>query len=395
MKHSELSKQEKNLALLSVFLILFSNLIGFGILIPLLPYYAKQFQADDITVGLLFASFSVAQIFGSALMGNLSDKFGRKPLLIFSLFGTLAGYLLLAFANSLTLLFASRIIDGLSGGNVTIARAYIGDILEPEERAKGFGLIGAAFGLGFILGPAIAGMTLKYGYQVPALIASVLTLISLVLSFFLLKEYAPKSGKKHISPWKVLPYYLKIPSIRELLLFNMLVWTAFSVYQTTFPLFAERIIGLTQAQTGYTLAILGLIGAFTQGFLIRKLKTGMSDMQMLNTGLFIVATGVLFLAFAEYKILLGMALLCIGVGGGFTTPPLLSLISRKAASDTQGSLQGASGSLESISRIIGPIWGNGLLELFPRLSYISPAILLFVLWIYSVKVLRKRKELTQ
>ncbi len=391
LPQGKLSKREKNLALLSVFLILFSNLIGFGILIPLLPYYAKQFHASDTVVGLLFASFSIAQIFGSAFMGNLSDKFGRKPLLIFSLFGTLAGYLLLAFANSLALLFLSRIIDGLSGGNVTIVRAYISDILEPEERAKGFGIIGAAFGLGFIIGPAIAGMTLEFGYEVPALIASVLTLVSLILAFLLLKDYAPKSKKEYVSPWKVLPRYLKVPSIRELLIFNMLVWTAFSVYQTTFPLFAERIIGLSEKQTGYTLAALGLIGAFTQGFLIRKLKQKMSDITMLNIGLFIVATGVLFLAFSDNKILLALALIFIGTGGGFTTPPLLSIISKKASSDTQGSLQGASGSLESISRIIGPIWGNGLLEIAPRLSYVSPAILLFLLWGYSVFFLRKRK----
>ena len=313
-------------------------------------------------------------------MGNLSDRFGRKPMLIISLIGTLVGYLMLAFANSLTMLFLSRAIDGLSGGNVTIARAYISDILPPKDRAKGFGVIGAAFGLGFILGPAIAGVTIKYGYEVPALIASALTFISLILAVVILKDVIPKNKENKISPWKVLPNYLKRKDTRKWLIFNMLVWTCFSVYQTTFPLFSERIIGLTQQQTGYTLAVLGLIGAFTQGLLVRKIANKISNYKMLSIGLFVVATGVLFLAFADNKVLFVLSLLFIGVGGGLTTPALLSIISHLEKSERQGSLQGAAGSLESLSRIIGPIWGNSLLAVAPRLSYISPAILLFILW---------------
>ena len=162
--------------LLVIFLTVFVNLVGFGIIIPLLPFYAETFGASPVVIGLLFAAFSLAQLFAAPVLGALSDRFGRRPILIFSLVGTVISFVMLAVAQSLTMLFAARVIDGLSGGNITIARAYIGDVTEPGERAKAFGFLGAAFGLGFIVGPGLAGLFAHISYTAPIWAAAAVTL---------------------------------------------------------------------------------------------------------------------------------------------------------------------------------------------------------------------------
>src|SRR6185295_8748153 len=161
--------------LVIIFLTILVNLIGFGIIIPLLPFYAQTFGASPLTIGLLFASFSVAQMFASPVLGAWSDKYGRRPVLIFSLVGTVVSFVMLALAHSLAMLFAARLVDGLSGGNISTARAYIGDITEPKDRARAYGLIGMAFGLGFIFGPALSGLLAKVSYTAPIWAAAALT----------------------------------------------------------------------------------------------------------------------------------------------------------------------------------------------------------------------------
>src|SRR6202040_3020855 len=174
--------------LLIIFLTILVNLIGFGIIIPLLPFYAETFGASPIVIGLLFAIFSLCQLVAAPALGDLSDRYGRRPVLIFSLAGTVVSFVMMALAQSLLLLFVARIVDGLSGGNISTARAYVADVTEPRDRARAYGLIGAAFGLGFILGPAISGVLSKISYTAPIWAAAGLTLVATAMAWFWLPE---------------------------------------------------------------------------------------------------------------------------------------------------------------------------------------------------------------
>src|SRR5450631_2212941 len=174
--------------LLIIFLTIFVNLVGFGIIIPLLPFYAETFGASPLVIGMLFGSFSLCQLIASPALGDLSDRYGRRPVLVFSLAGTVVSFVMLAMAHSVTMLFLSRIVDGLSGGNVSTARAYVADVTEPKDRARAFGLIGAAFGLGFILGPALSGVLAKVSYTAPIWAAAAITLVATAMAWLWLPE---------------------------------------------------------------------------------------------------------------------------------------------------------------------------------------------------------------
>src|SRR3954447_12060421 len=187
--------------LLIIFLTIFVNLVGFGIIIPLLPFYAETFGASPLVIGLLFAVFSLCQLVAAPALGDVSDRYGRRPILIFSLIGTVVSFVMLAVAHSLAMLFAARIVDGLSGGNITTARAYIGDIATEENRARSFGFLGAAFGLGFIIGPALGGLFAHISYTAPIWAAAVITIVAMVLAWLWLPETVHRVHAVAGSPW--------------------------------------------------------------------------------------------------------------------------------------------------------------------------------------------------
>jgi DHA1 family tetracycline resistance protein-like MFS transporter len=260
----EADERVKRRALLAVFITIFVSLIGFGIVIPLLPFYAQRFQASELQIGLLFASFSVAQLFASPILGDWSDRWGRRPVLILSLLGSAASFVMLALAPNLFWLFLSRLLDGFTGGNITTARAYIADISPPERRARNFGLIGAAFGLGFILGPALGGGLASFGLAVPAWAAAAISLLAAAYAFVALPETAHLVPAKRPSPWREMPTTLTRSPAARLLWMNFILWLGFSVYQTTFPLFVAMRFGLGPREIGYILAVVGLVGALSQ-----------------------------------------------------------------------------------------------------------------------------------
>src|SRR4029453_7011505 len=239
--------------LLVIFLTIFVNLVGFGIIIPLLPFYARTFGASPIAIGLLFASFSLAQLLASPLLGDLSDRWGRRPVLILSLIGTAVSFAMLAVAQSLAMLFAARIVDGLSGGNITTARAYIADISTEENRARSFGILGAAFGLGFIVGPALGALFSHISYTAPIWAAAAITVAATALAWLWLPETAHHARAGAGSPWQALRELGRRQSLRPLFTVDFVYWTAFAVYQTTFALFGARRFGFDAAHTGYLL----------------------------------------------------------------------------------------------------------------------------------------------
>jgi DHA1 family tetracycline resistance protein-like MFS transporter len=364
--------------LIVIFLTVFVNLVGFGIIIPLLPFYAQTFGASPLVIGLLFASFSLAQLLATPALGALSDSWGRRPVLIFSLIGTIVSFVMLAMAHSLVVLFAARIIDGLSGGNITTARAYIADVTEPHERAKAYGMLGAAFGLGFIVGPGLAGVFAHISYTAPIWAAAAVTLIATLMAWFWLPETVHRGSAVTVSLWRAIPDVFSRPKLRPLLLADFLYWASFSVCNTTFALFASRRFGFDVAQTGYVLAGFGFLGVIVQVGMVGPVVRLLGVRRAFLLGLVVAAMGwgLVGVSFSLWLFL--VALVPAGVGVGLCNAALITLVSHAASKEEQGKVQGAAGALESLGRTIGPVWGNGALQRFGEASPYASAAVAFV-----------------
>lgn len=384
----------KRRALLAVFLTICVSLVGFGIVIPLLPAYGKRFAASELQIGLLFASFSVAQLLASPLLGEWSDRWGRRPVLILSLLGSALSFVILAWAPSLGWLFVSRLVDGFTGGNITTARAYIADISEPRERARNFGLIGAAFGLGFILGPALGGALAHFGLAVPAWFAVGLSLASAGLAWAWLPETVHHHPTRSGSPWRELPQFVRQSPVGGLLLINFMMWTGFSVYQTTFPLFADMRFHMTPTQVGYVLAFVGLVAVVMQGAVVGRVVRRLGERPTFMLGLVLNVVGLVGASLTRsIWLFYGLAGLA-SAGGALALPAFTSILSQSVREGAQGRLQGVSGSLESLARIVGPIWGNGLLRYDTALPYASAGLLLLIAGILTARLYRGTESIT-
>jgi DHA1 family tetracycline resistance protein-like MFS transporter len=371
--------------LLIIFLTIFVNLVGFGIIVPLLPYYAETFGASPIVIGLLFAVFSLCQLIAAPALGDLSDRYGRRPILIFSLAGTVVSFVMLAIAHSITMLFLARIVDGLSGGNISTARAYVADITEPKDRARAYGLIGAAFGLGFILGPALSGVLSHISYTAPIWAAAAVTLVATAMAWLWLPETVHRARAGAGNPFRYLPELLQRPIVRRVLVIDFVYWCAFAIFQTTFALFAARRFGFDVARTGYFFAGFGVLGAVIQGGVIRPVVRRLGDKTTFAIGLVCGVVGLVSTALAYSVPVFTLALVPLALGIGFGHPTMASLVSLVASRDEQGRVQGAASAVESFGRTVGPIWGNSSLQRFGEASpYLSAAALLGVTLLLAV-----------
>ena len=368
-----------------IFLTIFVNLVGFGIIVPLLPFYAGTFGASPLTIGLLFAVFSLCQLVAAPALGDLSDRYGRRPVLVFSLAGTVVSFVMLALAHSIALLFAARIVDGLSGGNISTARAYVADITQPKDRARAYGLIGAAFGLGFILGPAISGVLARVSYTAPIWAAATITLVATAMAWLWLPETVHRAHAGTGNPFRYLPGLLRRPVVRRVLAIDFLYWFAFSVFQTTFALFVARRFGFDAPRTGYFLAAFGLLGAVIQGGLIRPIVRRLGDQPTFRIGLVCAAVGLVSAAAAHSVAGLAISLVPLAFGIGFGHPTMSSLVSLVGRGNEQGRVQGAASAVESMGRTLGPIWGNASLQhVNESIPYISAAGFLIFTLLLSV-----------
>lgn len=365
--------------LVIIFLTIFVNLVGFGIIIPLLPYYAETFGASPVIVGLLFAVFSLCQLAAAPALGDLSDRYGRRPILIFSLAGTVVSFVMLAVAHSVAMLFAARIVDGLSGGNISTARAYVADVTEPKDRARAYGLIGAAFGLGFILGPALSAVLSHISYTAPIWAAAAVTLVATIMAWLWLPETVHRAHAGSGNPFRYLPDLLQRPVVRRVLVIDFLYWCSFAVFQTTFALFTARRFGFGVSKTGYVFAAFGVLGALIQGGLIRSIVPRLGDKRTFITGLAFGAAGLVAAAAAQSVALFLLALVPLALGIGFGHPTMASLVSLVARGDEQGRVQGAASAVESLGRTVGPVWGNSSLQHFgDSVPYLSAAGLILL-----------------
>lgn len=371
--------------LLIIFLTVFVNLVGFGIIIPLLPFYAETFGASPMAIGLLFAVFSLCQLLAAPALGDLSDRYGRRPVLVFSLAGTVVSFVMMALAHSLTMLFVARIIDGLSGGNISTARAYVADVTEPKDRARAYGLIGAAFGLGFIFGPALSGLLSKITYTAPIWAAAAITLVATAMAWLWLPETVHRARAGTGNPFRYLPELLRRPIVSRVLIIDFVYWLAFAVFQTTFALFAARRFDFDAPRTGYFLAAYGLLGAVVQGAFIRPIVHKLGDKPTLMLGLSLGALGLIAAAFATSIASFSLSLVLVALGAGLGHPTVTSLVSRVGRGDEQGRVQGAASAVESLGRTVGPVWGNTSLQHYGEaMPYISAAGFLLITLLLSV-----------
>jgi MFS transporter, DHA1 family, tetracycline resistance protein len=360
-----------------IFLTIFVNLVGFGIIIPLLPFYAETFGASPLMIGLLFAIFSICQLVAAPALGDLSDRYGRRPVLVFSLAGTVISFVMMALAHSLTVLFLARIVDGLSGGNISTARAYVADVTEPKDRARAYGLIGAAFGLGFIFGPAISGILARISYTAPIWAAAALTMVATVMAWLWLPETVHRAQAGTGNPLRFLIPLMRRERVGRMLAIDFIYWFAFSIFQTTFALFAAQRFGFDAPKTGYFLAGFGVLGAIIQGGMIRPIVHRLGDKPTFMLGLVFGAVGLVSSALAPTPLLFSIALLPLAFGIGFGHPTVSSLVSKIAQRDEQGRVQGAASAVESLGRTVGPVWGNASLQLVSvGTPYISAACFL-------------------
>jgi DHA1 family tetracycline resistance protein-like MFS transporter len=286
---------------------------------------------------------------------------------------------MLALAHSVATLFAARIVDGLSGGNISTARAYVADVTEPKDRARAYGLIGAAFGLGFILGPALSGVLAPISYTAPIWAAAAVTLVATVMAWAWLPETVHRTHAGSGNPFRFLPALIRRATLRRVLAIDFIYWFAFATFQTTFALFAARRFGFDAGRTGYFFAAFGVLGAVIQGGLIRPVVARIGDKSTFMLGLAFAATGLVAAALAPSVTVFAAALVPMAFGIGFGHPTMASLVSRAARGDEQGRVQGAASAVESLGRTIGPVWGNATLQQFGESTpFLSASALLVV-----------------
>ena len=373
--------QPTRFPLIVVFVTVFIDLLGFGIIIPLLPFYAETFGAHAFTVAMLSTSFSLMQFIFAPIWGRLSDRIGRRPIIVFGLLGSCLSYLAFGLATSLTALFAARIFAGIAGANIPTAQAVVADVTTPENRAKGMGMIGAAFGLGFIFGPAIGGFLSRYGYATPGFFASALSLANFIAAWFLLPETLKPEHRaiERVGRIDALRAALARPHLPLLLLIGFLVVAAFSGFENTFALFAERKYGFHASTIGYIFAFIGIILVIVQGFLVGKTVKMLGEHHIVPISLAIVAIGLLMIPGVHSIPALLVANGVLAVGMGFNNPSLMSLISRYTAAEDQGGVLGLTQALSSLGRIVGPMWaGFAFDHIGIGAPYVSSAVVMGV-----------------
>ena len=402
-------KNKPNAALGFIFVTVLVDVIGLGIIIPIVPQLIENLTGLGINEaskygGFLVFAFALMQFIFSPILGALSDQFGRRPILLLSLFGLGLDYILHAFAPTIAWLFVGRIIAGIMGASFTTATAYIADISTPEKRSQNFGLIGAAFGLGFIIGPIIGGVASKWGTNVPFLIAAGLTLLNVIYGYFILPESLSLENRrafnwKRANPIGSLKHLKKYPVVSGLIVSLLLLFIASHAVQSNWTYFTMYKFHWTPEIVGYSLAVVGLLIAFVQGFLIRKVIPKFGENKTIYAGMAFYILGLLLFGLAPtgWMMFLFLVPYCLG---GIAGPALQGIISKQVPDNEQGELQGALTSLMSLTAIIGPLVMNNLfayatnknsLFYLPGASFYLGAILMIIAAFLAYRTLSKQK----
>jgi DHA1 family tetracycline resistance protein-like MFS transporter len=361
----------KRSPLASILSIVFIDLIGFGMIIPILPLYAQRFQATEWQIGILLASYSFMQFLASPVLGWLSDRYGRKPVLLCSLVGSAAGYLLMANAASLAILFAARILAGIAGASVGTASAYIADITPPEDRSKRIGLIGAAFGIGFVLGPAIGGILSHFSVIAPFWFAAILSVLNAILMWIVLPEPERHTARQkgplmdtfeQAGSWRLgvitVTYFIAI--------------AGFAIVTVIYPQVSLRRFELNQSQISYIFVMMGLIGAAIQGGGIGRLAKRFGDASLAIIGFALMAVSMMLMPFASSVPVFLLFSVGLAIGNSLSQPTVNAMASKGASAALQGRVLGVVQSAGSLGRVFGPVIAGFLLtgdHLRPNAQY--------------------------
>jgi multidrug resistance protein len=384
-----------------ILLTIFIDMVGFGIVIPVLPLYAQHFGASSVTNGFLVGIYSAVQFIVSPLIGKLSDRVGRRPVLIFSVLGTAIGFALMGAATTVAMLFVARIIDGVSGGNIGTAQAYIADITTPEERSGAMGFIGAAFGLGFIFGPAIGGLLSgHFGYSAPFYFAAALALFNALLIYLRLPESLDAEHRAHPAHRQriveVLQHSQRSTFTTVIAIYFFLI-TGFSIMTALYALFMHNRFGLDARHTGYIFAFIGIIGVLIQGGMIRRLVPKYGERILAAVGAFVLAVSLFVLPFSSGMAVLLVASGGIAVGNSFLTPTINGLLSRSVDKRWQGRALGLMQSSGSLGRAVGPALAGwlatmDLAERYGHTPFFVSGTLLVVAFVLVLTLFRASHE---
>ncbi len=395
-----------------IFITLMIDITGLGLTIPVMPKLIEELTGGNISQasaygGWLTFTFAIMQFLFSPVLGGLSDQYGRRPVLLFSLFGFALDYLFLSFAPSLAWLFIGRAIAGITGASITTATAYIADISTSENRAKNFGMIGAAFGLGFIIGPVIGGLLGTFGSRVPFMVAAALTFINSLYGYFILPESLSKEHRrpfnwKRANPLGSLIQLKKYPALSGLVFSFVLIYLASHAVQSNWSFFTIEKFGWSQKMIGISLGVVGLLVATVQGGLIRYINPRLGNEKSVYTGLLLYSIGLILFAFASQSWMMFVFLIpyCLG---GIAGPAIQSIMSSSVPANAQGELQGVLTGLISLTSIAGPPMMTGLFAYFTKpgtpvhfsgAAFLLGAVFMFTSAVIAYRTLHTKRKLT-
>jgi len=375
-------------SLILLLLFVFIDVLGFSLILPLLPFYAETFDATPTAVGLLLGANALTQLIGAPILGRLSDRYGRRPLLILSIAGTVVSFLLLGWASSLEMLFLSRILDGFLGGNISLAQAYVTDVTDEKDRARGLGFIGASFGLGFMFGPALGGRLSAGGnYGLPAFVAAALSALNLLgVLIWLPESLSPEkrvekaNGPRADFTARALFEALGRPCVGPLLIIRLFYGLAFTIFQTVFALFVDKRLGLGAEQTGYLLAYVGVLIVAIQGGGIGLLTRRFSDKQLTFGATILLTLSLLAWAFTPSVGWLLAVMAPLALSGGVLNVVTNSALTKSVYPQEVGGTLGIAASWDSLVRVVSPVAGGFLLD---KISLAGPGVLgvLLIAWL--------------
>jgi DHA1 family tetracycline resistance protein-like MFS transporter len=383
-------------ALTLIFLTVFIDLLGFGILIPILPSFAiKELGVDEAAIGIAIAIYSFVQFLFNPILGKFSDKHGRKPVIIACLFLNALGYIIFVFTHSFLMLLISRVVAGIGGSSIGVAQAYIADITTRENRSKGMGLIGAAFGLGFVFGPLIGGILSGYGYPTVGFVAAGFSLSAFIISIFYLPESLKfdeviksekENSRRKLVDITAMKNVLHNPGLAILIFLFFILTFSFANIYGTFALLGIKVYGFTDMQNGYMFGIVGLSSAIVQGALIGRINKIMSKKNILILASFIIMVTLTLVPYAINFLGLAIVSIILSYGTGTFQPTVLSLISEITTDEEQGITLGLNQSLASFARVLGPLWGGFTFQYlgysFPFLTGGAFTLIIFIITIF-------------
>jgi MFS transporter, DHA1 family, tetracycline resistance protein len=376
-------------AVVFIFTTIFLDLLGAAMLLPVLPYIVRLYDTDALTVGLLSVIYSAAQFVAAPLLGWLSDRSGRRPVLLLSVLGSAIGYFIFGLGGALWVLFLSRLIDGITGGNISTAQAYIADVTPPQQRARNFALMGAVFSLGFILGPAIGGALGQFSVTLPAFAAGTLSLLSAIFGYFMLPESLPKAKRatapftwSAVNPIRAISDMAKLPNLGVLLLATFVFNFVYGAMATNFSVYTIERFRAQPLENAAVFMLVGTIGVIVQAGVVPRLVPRFGEQRLALSGLALQVLGFVGIVVAPAFWALYLITALIGAGNAFMRPTLTALISNSVSFREQGKVAGVTASLTSLTYVFGPLWAGVTYDyIMPSAPYWTGAILLALTWL--------------